>query len=360
MSWIGLRDHRDGQFRPGGLDADTPLTPAEDGVLARGSVQLECSYVRGTGAITLLHYDTEVPWPVRFTLFFDASGTLHLGHRVGSHGTWLRLDPGLSSPTDGIIITYAWDAPERRAWLSLYHPESDLFCHADLQGPMPLCLRDVRRMSSLDSGVSLGGSVEWLGLADHIAPMGPVPGLSGGARVKMSNGTPRRIDRVAVGDRLATVCGAGAIVRWIGSAALIARGRWAPLRLRAPYHDLQRDMEVSKHQRLLIAGSNVEYLFGVEEVSAAAGHLADRRSVLPAPTRPVVRYWQVVLDRPATLIAEGCAVESFDPGPILDDPSARPLTVLANLPSSLLPQRAATVPVLQGFEAMTLAHAGAA
>ena len=52
-----------------------------------------------------------------------------------------------------------------------------------------------------------------------------------------------------------------------------ARGSFHPIRLRAPYFGLSRDIVVAPHQRLIMAGSQVEYIFSKEAVLVPARHL---------------------------------------------------------------------------------------
>ncbi len=365
MTWVGLRDRHDGHFAPDGLGLPERRAGAvpEDGLIAVGSLQIETDFTAGQGAVPILHYETEDPWPVRLTLAFDSKGTLLLGHKVGTRSLWLRLPTRLTGSSSGVIVTYGWDAPRRMGVLSLHDPGSGLLDRAEVPAPMPLTMRDARHIAGGSPAARLGAEVTWLALADHLAPIGPMPGLGGETRLALADGGLAPLSCIETGQRLATADGGTAQVRWVGSAEVIARGRQAPLCLRAPFHGLGRDIIVAPDQRLQIGGSDVEYLFGVELVSAAAGHLVDRRSVLPAACGPVQRYWQVMLDRPAAILAEGCAVESLDVGPLLADPAALHLSLLAEVSRDLLPwqaPRSSRLPVLQGFEAMTLACSGAA
>ena len=363
MSWIGLRDRHEGRLSPRGLGTPGRCVLPEDSVIAVGSLQIECDFAPGPGPSPVLHYEVEAPWPVRLTLAFDGRGTLLMGHKVGERSLWLRLPTRLAGPAAGLIVTYGWDAPRRRGYLALHDPETGLLDLAEVPAPMPLSLRDARRIAEDPGLARIGADVGWLALADHLVPVGPMPGLDGGARLALAGGGLAPVERIERGQILATADGRTAQVRWIGSAEVIARGRQAALRLRAPFHGLGRDMTVAAGHRLQIGGSEVEYLFGVELVRAAAGHLVDGRSVLPAPDGPVRRYWQVVLDRPAAVLAEGCAVESLDVGALLADPAALRLSLLADVPAEVLPRAAASagqLPVLQGFEAMTLAASGVA
>ena len=48
---------------------------------------------------------------------------------------------------------------------------------------------------------------------------------------------------------------------------------WCPVQLRSPYLGLQQDVFVSPSQRLVVGGSEVEYLFGCENVALVAQDL---------------------------------------------------------------------------------------
>ncbi len=361
MTWIGLRDAEGAAFRPAGLDA--PPQPCRrdphpaEGLLAAGTLQLEIDFIPGGPAVPLVHYAAEAPWPVRLSLFVAAGGVLTLRHRVGARVVAGRLAAGLTAPAAALRVTYGWDAPARCGRLSLYDPDTGRLWQAGVPGPMPLGLRDARRLMTGGDGVRHGHGLSWLALADHLAPVGPMPGLDGAARLSLADGGLCRLDAVRPGAWLRCADGGMARVLWAGGVEVPARGRLAPMRLRAPFYGLQRDIVVARHQRLLLAGSDVEYQFGVETVSAAAGHLCDGRSVLPLRDVRTRTYWQVLLDRPAAILAEGCAVRSFTPGGLLRDPEARAVSVLGDLPDALSPDHApCPLPLLRRYEALTLAH----
>lgn len=363
MSWIALREAEGGLFRPGGLNGSGegagPVSP--DAILARGSLQLQCSYAPGTGAAPLLHYEADEPWHVCLSLFFDANGTLVVGHRVGARAMWFHLRTSLTSPADSLIITYGWNAPDRIGLLSIQNSETGQIWLSDVPSPMPLSNRDVGRLAGDGSSVNVGQSVAWFAVADHKALLCPPSGVDGRARVALKEGREVRFDQLSPGDEVVTADGQTAQIRWVGMNEVIARGGQAPVMLRAPFHGLKRDIVVSADQRLTLAGSNVEYTFGVEEVSAAAGHLMDQRSVLRAPTGAVVRYWQALLDRPAAMVVDGCALDSIDPGPFAEDPWTHSNSVLASIPLRHMPEpRVTSVPLLQSYEATSLAYSGAA
>jgi hypothetical protein len=182
-----------------------------------------------------------------------------------------------------------------------------------------------------------------------------MPGLDTTALIATPKGD-RPLGALRAGDRVFDSDGVPRRVRWAGSVTLPAAGAQAPLRLRAPYHGLTADMQLAPDQRLLLSGSEVEYLFGQERVSTAVRHLADRHSVAPASSdAPVVTYGQVLLDTPAAILANGAAVESFDAQPLFSAPRLVTNSVLADLPRADWPKRTGGVaPVLRAYEALSL------
>jgi hypothetical protein len=160
-----------------------------------------------------------------------------------------------------------------------------------------------------------------------------------------------------VGDLFLTNGHEPAQIRWVCRQDLPARGRFSPLRLRSPFYGLHTDLIVAPDQRLLLSGSEVEYLFGEEQVSATAGHLMDGRTIVRGPFASVQSYYQLLLDRPASLIVNGAILESFDPGELAGNRDLIQSSVLRGLPPELVPASyGSALPQLKGFEALTLAH----
>ena len=65
-----------------------------------------------------------------------------------------------------------------------------------------------------------------------------------------------------------------------------ARGSLAPVRLRAPYFGLLDDVIVAPEQRLVIDGSEVEYLFNQEAVLVPARHLVNGFAAMAESASP--------------------------------------------------------------------------
>ncbi|MFC3118947.1 Hint domain-containing protein [Jhaorihella thermophila] len=80
------------------------------------------------------------------------------------------------------------------------------------------------------------------------------------------------------GDTVVTAGGEIAPVLHRLDRTVPAMGRFRPIRLRAPYFGLMRDIVIAPSQRLVVRGSEVEYLFNHEAAMIEAGHLAGGKS----------------------------------------------------------------------------------
>ena len=169
------------------------------------------------------------------------------------------------------------------------------------------------------------------------------------------------IKSLRAGQLVTLANGDQAQVRWIGSVELPARGRFAPVRLNAPFYGALRDLICGPDQRLHLRGTDVEYMFATQTVACDIGHLTEGVRPLQPPPGRLLRYWQLVLDRPTPLRTGGLDIEPLDVGRIMTTPGLQRHSVLADLPGELIPKAAIIdVPVLRGFETRTLCHLRAA
>ena len=129
------------------------------------------------------------------------------------------------------------------------------------------------------------------------------------------------IERLAVGDLVATRDHGLQPVRWIGArtiagAELRADPQLQPILIRQGALGFGlplADMKVSRQHRMLVTGPRAELLFGTDEVLVRAAHL----TCLPGVTAmavPEVTYLHVLFDRHEVIMADGAWSESFQPG----------------------------------------------
>ena len=354
MSWIGLRDARGGVFSAVGLGR-VDRTPFDlNAVLAHGTVMFEFASDPRVGDQTLLNYGATHPWAAGMKMTLGADGVLCLSHWTGAQRRVYRVATGLVTVTKSITVSYTWDAPLRRGVMVVEATGLTAPIVLEVPAPLPLSVRDAMRMMSDRQHCAINSNLRFLAIADEVMPIGVLPTLGGATLIQTpKGGVP--VSKLRAGQMVTTASGSTCQVRWVGSALLPARGRFAPLTLRAPYHGLRHDMVVAPDQKLRARGPEVEYLFGTAQISMRAGDLEGGVSVRAASSALVHRYWQVMLDRPEPLAVAGLVFDSLDIGAIQTDPSLRTHLVLANLPPELLPgDNHNAVPHLKSYETLTL------
>ena len=351
-SWIALRDRHGVVFSP----FTEGHSPSPATLLARGTLLLHYAHEPRPMRHNLIRYSSRTPWPSSLTVCTEPDGRMRVLMAQGTSSTAFDLPTAFRGPEEDVIFRYSWDGPARQASLAVDLPERGATFHARAEGPFPLFFRDVHRIITAAAETTLSQEVRSVAFSAEIEPIGINPTLDPDARIATPQGE-RPIASLRVGDHVLTAEKDPAQIRWVCRQDLPARGRFAPLRLRAPFYGLHTDLIVAPDQRLRLSGSEVEYLFAEEQVSATAGHLMDGRTIVRGPETTIQRYYQLLLDRPATLIVNGAELESFDPGAMAGNRELLEASVLRGLPPELVPSSYGSgLPQLKGFEALTLAH----
>lgn len=355
LNWIGTRTQEDGVFNPAGLGCARGNDPVGLSLLTRGSLMIEVTVRPQTHPVNLLRFGALDPWPSGLTVCLEPDGTVRLMMRQGSRNLSTALKTTLGSKVQTAHITYVWDAPRRKGFLSAHIPDHGVLWQTEVIAPFPLSMRDARRIVKDANACSLHDGVTFAAIADAPCPLGPIPGLSGSAAVDTPTG-PRAIRDIVAGDHVSIQGGGAVKVLWSGQATVPALGRFAPMTLRRPYMGLWDDLVAARDQRACLSGSEVEYLFGEERVTTAIRHLEVRNCAEPTrPRPPVMTYHQILLETHEIIIVNGGAFESFDGSAVLDNPAFLKRSVLADIPPSQRPRHVGlAAPVLQGYEALTL------
>lgn len=360
MGWVGLRDNTTAVYSPAGLGQTTTAPVDLNGLLPQGTLMVQCAAKPdGTGQ-DFLDYRSESPWLTGLSLALNGQGLLVLTQTQGAFRRVFTLPTGIVARAAALLVTFSWDAPARTAVLSVEIVDTGEVISAVMTAPLPLSLRDAVRISTDPAQCILSDQIAFVAIADSLMPHGPMPTLSGRTRLPTPTGEVA-LGLLKAGQLVKTTDGGQAQIRWVGHATLPARGRFAPLRLRAPYHGATRDLTCAPAQRMHLAGSEVEYLFATDVVSVAVGQLGEGVHHLGDAESLTQTYYQLLLDRPATIQSGGVTIECFDSTSLVKDASLRAHSVLSDLPAEVLPQRPSSdVPLLQDYEALTLCRLRAA
>ncbi len=360
MSWIGLSDLNIAAFDPGGVHRGSNRFSevAQDAILPVGTLVIETVFTaRPRLPQRLLRFERRAGWLRALHVTLDGEGllTAALAQGAASSHAELHIDP--PPPETCLRITYGWDAPGRRALLTVENLDQELIYQAEAPAPLPLPLSDLREIILTRHDTRLGRETRLVALSDRIEPIGLPLGLATGTPVETPSG-PRLIERLRPGDEVLTWRGEARPVRWIARREVPALGRFAPLRLRAPYHGLTRDILCAPDHRVMVAGADAEYHLGRSSALAAAAHLADDISVRPErPREPTIWYHNILLDEHECLKYAGMWAESLFVGAMGRNRELMATTALAGLPADALPRhRRFALPVLSGVEARSLAH----
>ncbi|MEM1300375.1 MAG: Hint domain-containing protein [Pseudomonadota bacterium] len=153
---------------------------------------------------------------------------------------------------------------------------------------------------------------------------------------------PRPVENLAAGDLVSTADAGPQPIRWVHCSA----HRWPgssekhkPIQIKAGALGAGlplRDLVVSPQHRVLVSGSLVQEMFGVNEVLAPAKGLLSHPGVRAMQGKRREDYISLLLDGHQIVLAEGCPTESFLPGP----------TALSLLPAPAIAELEALFPGL--------------
>ncbi|PIV77544.1 MAG: hypothetical protein COW54_14530 [Rhodobacteraceae bacterium CG17_big_fil_post_rev_8_21_14_2_50_63_15] len=360
MGWIGILDQTGGRFEPSGLGAHGQTGTQQAGqagfaLMPRGTLMLETRLSPEERPQTLLSFSQSLPWIEEVSLHALPGGAIVLILRQADDISSVTLPYQPDDRTDVIRLSYGWDAPAGWSRLVLERPDSDKVHWLALPRPRPLSLLMLQAMLNNPHCRQMDREVIFVALSSKVEPVGPLPGFCQQVPVltprgEVPIGQLRRGDLVET-DGVTQVPVLQAIARRVPGY-----GSFRPVRLRAPYFGLRHDIIVSPQQRLVIRGSEVEYLFGSEAVLVPARHLVNGFSALLADAPPVITYHQLLLPGHEEIIAAGTRTESLYVGRLRRNHDLLAASALAGFDRARLPEHARPVwPVLRAFEAITLA-----
>lgn len=361
MGWIGACTRHTGWFNQPTPDhlAQDPTNPLVE-LLPRGTLMIEARVTPENRPQTLLAFDRCFPWPGRFSLQVLPGGSVVLIEAQGQDTMSAVLPCPYVDRTDFVRLSYSWDAPQGCARLAIERAEPDSLHMVHLEAARPMILTDMRDLMTRPDLHEIDADVMQIGLSDRVEPVGPRPGLMPQTPIMTDKGE-RFIHTLKRGDLVMTDAGDLAPVLHVIRDEMPAQGAFRPVCLRGGYFGLTRDLVVSADQRIILKGSDVEYMFGHEAVAIPARHLINETSACYYDGPDKLSLYQLVLPNHEAIIASGCPVDSLYIGRIRRRNEKLSASVLSSIDRSLLPEHAKPVwPVLKPFEAITLASARAA
>lgn len=357
MSWIAMAGQGLRWTCP---DRIGPRAAARNVLLPRGSILIETRLSPEGRPQTLLNYERGHPWPGAISVQAVPEGGIVLVLNQGGEVFHTVLKHRQDARTDVLRVTFSWDSEARRGRISVEQPERDGVLQQDTPPPPPMLLEDVHTLARRPQLARTDRDVVFLAVSDRIEPVGPGPTLTGQVPVLTSTGY-RKLSELRLGDTLRTAQSGIVPVLARITRRVPALGSFRPVRLRAPYFGLQHDVVVAPHQRLVIGGSEVEYIFGRKQVLIPARSLVNGFAAIHEDGVQQVRYHHLLLPGHEPLISAGVEMESLYIGRLRRRRARLEQTLLADLPASLLPEHArAGLKVLTAWEATTLAEARAA
>ena len=363
MGWIALSDSNRQVFDLQGIGgARGTLTEvlSPSGLLTRGSILFEMRLPGDGRPRKLLGYHRNHPWVSSLSLQELPTGGIALVITQGQDVFHTVLEHDAVTQAEELRVTYSWDAPNRWGRLAIERIRSGKVFQKVFRDPKPLPLSDLRVMVMDPLQRQMDRSVRFFAISTQVEPIGPMPGLTAQVPVLTAQGY-RAAQTLRRGDLVRTPDDTLVPILHVVKREVPAVGSFAPVRLRAPYFGLQRDILVGAEQRLWSSGSAVEYLFGKPQVRIPAAHLINGVSAMRHPATDTVTYWQFLLPGNEPCVAAGTTMETLFLGRNRRDKALMEASLLSHVDRSRLPEHITPgFPLLDHFEAITLAELRAA
>lgn len=265
--------------------------------------------------------------------------------RLGQRSGTISIDD--AGGVEVARLCVSWDIARGWAELSLDRPECVSFKTAAMPVPDPMILA----ARSLHQAAF---SSEFLAIASQIEPLGPMPALTAMTPVLTRDGYVP-VSQLQRGQVVLTGHDVWSPVLHVVKHTVPARGRFAPIRLRAPYLELKHDIVVSADQKVELRGTEVEYCFGKEAVYVRARALSNGFAAHSEPSGPFVTYYHVVLPSHDSLEIAGTCLESLYIGRMRRHPGQLRRSLFRSSDRNLLPEHGGTRHVaLRTFDAHVL------
>ncbi|WP_166417209.1 Hint domain-containing protein [Cochlodiniinecator piscidefendens] len=337
MTWVSLCSFENANWHTKSAAQWFPVdtTQTSNTVLRDGSMVFEVAPVDFIAdAIVLFNFRSE---DQRFRMGARLTSDLTLTFRhefdgQKKHCTVTLPEKALRS---GFRVVYHWSEGLQIGGLSVECIASGQIDMFDFDAPLPVHRRNLEDMTRLRHLAKAHPKLLFYSFSNEVEPVSLGSAIAAPARVLTPSGYCP-IEDLKIGQLVLTEDLGPLPIRWIGVRNIPAAGQFRPLRLRAPYHDLNgRDLLIAPRQNLFLEESMLEYLFGVEEALVEARHLVNEQSILKETRLRMVRYYQILLDEHAILNVGGARLESSlhtKDVPIKGPPASAPIHASTRYP----------------------------
>ena len=357
MAWIAISSQDQSWVCP---NAFGTAGVQRDVLMPRGTIMIETRLSPDGCPQTLLEYSRRHPWVGSICFRAVPGGGVILIMSQGENVFHTVLQHKHDVRTDVLRVTYSWDSEKRFGRIAVERPESDSVVVQTTPPPPPLMIEDFYTLTRRPQLCEVDPDVIFFAASDEIEPIGPMPSLTGQVPVLTPEGY-RKVSDLQCGDTVRTLRKGIVPVLSRVTRRVPAFGSFQPVRLRAPYFGLRRDVVVAPNQRLVIGGTDVEYLFGREEVLVPAQNLVNGFAAVLETGHFQVRYHHLLLPAHEPIVAAGLEVDSLYVGRLRRRKDMLAQSLLSACPPGLMPEHARTgLKLLRPFEAITLAEARAA
>lgn len=346
MSWRALRG-ADGIARRIG---PAPAGPMRHGTLLLSFDAAELAQAYGP----ILRVGPRLEPQRIFALDRRRDGELSLLIRDGADVSHIAVLPAETGAH--LLLAYLWDCEREEALLTVLAGDRGIVRRFG-RGPVPAIASDqIATLFTSRHGAFRHPAIRGMALADHVMPIGPLPGLLTGSLVATPEG-PRPIETLRPGDLILAASGEPEPVLWQGGTELPPVPGLCPVRLKAPFHGLDRDLVTLPDQLVSIGGRDVEYQFGVDRVLIRARDLIDGDTAFEQSVAAATFVSHtLLLARTEPFRVSGALVPGFAPGRLARQPALARLTMAADwfAAGGELLHNQGNTRILQPFEAQEL------
>jgi len=350
MSWLALADNHTHSLAS--FPTDQPLP--------RGTIMLETRVAPDSKPQTIVGLEMRGSSTCDLTVQAMPSGGIHFLLRHEEEIIHAALSHDAEDQANLLRISYSWDVPAQLGRLVIERPGTNKLYIRHIERALPLSPEAILALVQPSGLRHFCDDLVFIAVSDQVEPIGPMPGICPKTPVQTPDGM-KAIGELKRGDLVTTLNGDAIPVLQVLRKTVPARGSFQPVRLRAPYFGLAQDIVLTPEARLVVGGSQVEYLFSAENVLVPVKHLTSAASATFEGDHNLVTYVQLLLPDHEPIIAGGTAVESLSIGRIRRKRDLIGATLLGEFDLHTLPEHSKTAfPVLKSYEAVTLAELRAA